>query len=192
MKELKVDTVIVSKQGEDSDNYEKFKKIINEKHMKVLVVGQGDRLKIENDLYFDILWPHKLNLVSDNVLNNNSIVCKLNYKSFSALFTGDIEEIAENQLLDEYKSNIKILSSMVLKVAHHGSKTSSTKEFIEAVKPKIALIGVGKNNKFGHPNDDVIERLEDLGIEVFRTDINGEIFIKVNSKGKIKVEKFIE
>ena len=77
------------------------------------------------------------------------------------LFTGDIEEIAEKQILEEYK-NSNILKSEILKVAHHGSKCSSIQSFLEKVKPKIALIGVGKDNTFGHPNDEVIERLNIL------------------------------
>jgi len=130
--------------------------------MKVVVVGKGDRVRIERNLYFDVLWPKKYNLVSENVLNNNSIVCKLKYKEFSMLFTGDIEEKAEKQIIQEYKNGLDKLNSSVLKVGHHGSKTSSTKDFLDAIKPKIALIGVGENNKFGHPNDKVLERLEDL------------------------------
>ena len=78
------------------------------------------------------------------------------------LFTGDIEEIAEKQILSEYKNNMKILKSTILKVGHHGSKTSSNKNFIEAVKPQVALIGVGAQNMFGHPNDGVIERLKKM------------------------------
>ena len=78
------------------------------------------------------------------------------------LFTGDIEEIAEKQILNEYRNDLNILNSTVLKVGHHGSKTSSTQEFINVVKPKIALIGVGENNKFGHPNDEVIKRLYNM------------------------------
>ena len=81
------------------------------------------------------------------------------------IFTGDIEEIAEKQILKEYKNNLQILKSNVLKVAHHGSKTSSSEEFIEAVKPKIALIGVGENNTFGHPNDNVLNRLTKIRCE---------------------------
>ena len=162
MEELRVDTAIISKQAENNENFEKFIKIIKEKHIKVIVVGKGDRLKIEHNLYFDILWPRNDNLVSENVLNNNSIVCKLKYKDFSMLFTGDIEEIAEKQILQEYKNDLDELNSSVLKVGHHGSKTSSTKEFLDGVNPKIALIGVGENNTFGHPNDNVIERLETL------------------------------
>ena len=161
MEELKVGQVIISKQGEDSENFRKFKDIAKEKKIKTIVVKKGDRLNIEKDLYFDILWP-VVNQILENPLNNNSIVCKLKYKSFSMMFTGDIEEIAEKQILKEYKNNLQLLKSTILKVGHHGSKTSSTQEFVEAVKAKIALIGVGKNNAFGHPNDEVIERFENL------------------------------
>lgn len=77
------------------------------------------------------------------------------------LFTGDIEEIAEKQILEEYK-NFDILKATILKVGHHGSKTSSSQEFLQRVKPQIALIGVGKNNTFGHPNNSVLKRLENL------------------------------
>lgn len=77
------------------------------------------------------------------------------------LFTGDIEKIAERQIVEEYRETI-ILNSTILKVAHHGSKTSSIQSFLDAVKPKIALIGVGKNNLFGHPNGEVINRIENL------------------------------
>ena len=162
MQELEVENVVISKQAEISENYKKFIKIANEKHIKVLVVEQQDRLFIEKNLYFDILWPISSKLLQENGLNNNSIVCKLHYKNFSMLFTGDIEEIAEKQILQEYRENLQILSSTILKVAHHGSKSSSSQDFINAVKPNVALIGVGENNAFGHPNDGVIERLENL------------------------------
>ena len=76
-------------------------------------------------------------------------------------------------------------------MGHHGSKTSSCEEFIKKVKPKIALIGVGKKNTFGHPNLDVLERLEKGGIKVFRTDECGEITIKINRKGGIWINKMI-
>ena len=162
MEELQVKKVIISKQGEDSENFQKFKKIVNEKKIKVIVVGKGKKIKIEKNLYIDILWPDNAKLISENILNNNSIVCKLYYDNFSMLFTGDIEEIAENQILESYKDKVQILNSTILKVGHHGSKTSSTQEFLDVVKPKIALIGVGENNTFGHPNDDVLERLKSL------------------------------
>ena len=165
MEDIRVKAVVISKQGEFTENYKKFMQIVKQKHIKILIVGQGDKLKIENGIYFDILWPDNSKYVSENVLNNNSIVCKLKYKNFSMLFTGDIEEIAEIQLLEKYKNNIEIFNSTILKVAHHGSKTSSTQKFIDAVKPKMALIGVGENNKFGHPNESILQRLKDLRYE---------------------------
>lgn len=160
-------TVIISKQGENSENFQKFEKIVREKKIKIIVVGmksQGTSMKIniENNLYFEIIWPNNSKLILQNTLNNNSIVCKLHYKSFSILFTGDIEEIAEKQILENYKNNLDILNSTILKTAHHGSNTSSTQEFVSKVKPKIALVGVGENNKFGHPNKEVLVRLENL------------------------------
>ena len=155
---MKVKSVIISKQAEDSENYQEFKRIVKEKKLKVLTVKKGDHLLLEKDITLQILWP-KEEQIPENILNNNSIVAKLNYKTFSMLLTGDIEEVAEKQILEEYK-NTNILQATVLKVAHHGSKTSSTQAFIEKVKPKIALIGVGENNTFGHPNNGVIERLD--------------------------------
>ena len=80
MEELKVENAIVSKQAESCENYVKFIQIANEKHIKIVVVGKGDKLNIERNIYLDILWPKNDNLVSENVLNNNSIVCKLKVK----------------------------------------------------------------------------------------------------------------
>lgn len=191
MEELEVKNVIISKQGESSENYRRFKRIAKEKKIKVIVVSKGDKIQIEKDLYFTILWPNNGGLIPENVLNNNSVVCKLSYKRFSMLFTGDIEEIAEGKILQEYKNNLEVLKSNLLKVGHHGSKTSSTQDFLEAVQPKIALIGVGKDNKFGHPNDEVVERFNKLNIKIFRTDQMGEISAKVNKNGKIIIKKHL-
>lgn len=124
------------------------------------MVKLGDKLKIENNINIEILWPGET-LITSNILNNNSLVMKLTYNEFNMLFTGDIEKIAEEEIIKAYTKTNK-LNTNIIKIAHHGSKTSSIQEFLELVKPKIALIGVGKNNKFGHPNDDVIKRLEDL------------------------------
>ena len=99
-------------------------------------------MNIEPNIKLDILWPDTKTKITHNVLNNNSLVFQLTYKNSSILFTGDIEEIAEKAILRKYAKNKRILKSNILKVAHHGSKTSSTKEFLQAVNPQIALIGV--------------------------------------------------
>lgn len=163
MSELEVKKVFIASQGEDSLNYRKFVEIVNKRNIKVQKIKIGERIKLENDLYINVLWPADDKLITQNTLNNNSIVMKLEYKDFSCLFTGDIEKIAEQELLKTLDKNE--LKSTILKVAHHGSKTSTTQQFLEAVKPQIVLIGVGENNKFGHPNKEVLERLELLRFE---------------------------
>ena len=162
IKKIKVKKIVISKQIEHSKNFEEIIKFAQIKKVKIVVVQAEDVINIDKYTNIQILSPIDNSMITENGMNNNSIVCKLNYKQFSMLFTGDIEEITEKQILEKYKNNLKIFNSDILKVAHHGSKTSSTIEFIKRVKPQIAVIGVGKNNKFGHPNDEVIKRLENI------------------------------
>lgn len=183
MEEIKVKNVIIGKQYQACDNYKKFIQIINNKNINVKVVEAGDRIEIEKEVYFDIIWPCSDIVISENAINNNSLVCKIVFKKFSMLYTGDIEEIAEKAIISKYKkTGNNMLKSNILKVAHHGSKTSSTQEFLKLVKPQYALIGVGKDNKFGHPSDITIENLKLNSIKIFRTDEMGEISIKSNGK----------
>ena len=160
-KNLKIKNVIISKQVEKSENYQQFLKIANKRKINIIYVNMGDIINIEKNVNINILWPNNNSLIKENALNNNSIVCRIDYKRFSCLFTGDIEKIAEDEMVKKY-GNSNVLKSTVLKVAHHGSKTSSTEEFIKKVNPKIALIGVGENNKFGHPNDETIKKLNSI------------------------------
>lgn len=191
MQEIKVNNIIIGKQYKSSENYEKFIKIVKEKKINVKIVEGGEKVSIEDNLYFDIIWPFSDNMISDNSINNNSLVCKLNYKNYSMLFTGDIEAIAEKTILKKYSKNLNILKSDILKVAHHGSKTSSITEFIEKIKPKYAIIGVGEDNKFGHPSDSTIQNLEKANIRIYRTDKMGEIEMKTNGK-EIKINEFLK
>lgn len=191
MQEIKVNNIIIGKQYKSSENYEKFIKIVKEKKINVKIVEGGEKVSIEDNLYFDIIWPFSENMISDNSINNNSLVCKLNYKNYSMLFTGDIEAIAEKAILKKYSKNLNILKSDILKVAHHGSKTSSITEFIEKIKPKYAIIGVGEDNKFGHPSDSTIQNLEKANIRIYRTDKMGEIEMKTNGK-EIKINEFLK
>lgn len=161
---------------------------MNKKDINFILVKQGNKINIEKDVYFDILFPEE-ELLQENVLNNNSIVVKFYYKKFSALFTGDIEEIAEKKLIEKYEKTEELRSTL-LKIAHHGSKSSSTKEILDKIRPKILLIGVGKNNKFGHPNEEVLNRYKTYGTKIFRTDEDGEIRICIDITGKIRIKKF--
>ena len=159
LQKIKIKNIIIGKQFEISENYKEFMKIVKEKNIKVYIVNEGQKINIEKNLYFYVLWPSSEEAINENSINNNSLVCKMQYLNFSILFTGDIEELAERIILEKY-SNTNILKSTVLKVAHHGSKSSSIGDFLNKVEPKIALIGVGENNNFGHPNEGVLYRLK--------------------------------
>lgn len=191
LENMKIKNVIISKQFESSNNYIQFLKATEEKKIRVYEVEAGQRINIDKYTYFDILWPSTQDCIQENKLNNNSLVCKLISIGTSVLFTGDIEESAEKQILKKYENNLELLKTDILKVAHHGSKTSTTLEFLNTTKPKYAIIGVGNENKFGHPSNITIQNLKKINTKIYRTDKMGEIMIKVNNKRKILIEKMI-
>ena len=156
IEKMRVENIVMSKQSKESEEYKKILEIIKQKNIKVSSVKAEDKIIIEKNLYTKILNPAEKFEFQD--LNNNAIVAKLVYKNFSMLFTGDIEKAEEN-LAKKYKNELK---STILKVAHHGSKTSTSEKFLKYVEPQIALIGVGENNKFGHPNQITIEKLKNI------------------------------
>lgn len=132
---------------------------------------RGQRVRI-GDVYLDVLGPPATRLEgtgSDD--NNNAVVLWLRYGDFCALLTGDIEAPAEQELV----TSGEIPRCSVLKVAHHGSDTSTTPAFLDAAQPRVALISVGVDNRFGHPSPEVVTRLQDAGVRIFRTDQRGSI-----------------
>lgn len=147
------------------------------------VLKSGDVVQIDKGYYFEVLSPGEF-LQADkrikNDQNNNSVVLKLHYGDFSMLLTGDIEAPTEALLYKKYGSSLK---SDVLKVGHHGSKTSSYYKFIEHVKPQYALISCGDFAKYHHPNKNVVGSLEHLGAKVYTTEKNGDLTIVTDGKG---------
>lgn len=139
VEKLNVKKIIISKQVEKTEECSQMLEIAKLRKTKIIFVEEGQVLKIEKNIKFKIFWPETRNLIMENPLNNNSIVAKLIYGNVQMLFTGDIEQIAEEKIVEKYGENLK---STILKVAHHGSNTSSIQSFIDAVQPKIALIGV--------------------------------------------------
>lgn len=180
MKNMKVKSAIISSLGQESNEYDTFINLAQKQETNLIFVKKGDIIKI-GDCTIKILYPDN-EPITDNEKNNNALVFKFMWKNISILFTGDIEEKAENKILNLYEENLEELQSTILKVAHHGSKTSTTKSFLEAVKPQIALVGVGEDNNFGHPNSGVIERLESIGCKIYRTDECGEISFKFKNQ----------
>lgn len=159
LENLKVKYVCVSEKGQQCENYNTFLQIVKSKNLKVIYLKPGDVITIDKYTRLEILWTGE-DEISDNIINNFSITCSLIYHNTKILFTGDIEEIAEKKIVNIYKNNK--LKSDILKVAHHGSKTSSTQEIINKINPKIVLIGVGENNNFGHPNETVLNSFKEL------------------------------
>ncbi|MFZ2202017.1 MAG: MBL fold metallo-hydrolase [Microgenomates group bacterium] len=138
----------------------------------------GDRIRY-GSLSFDVLWPTAGGRVlgASTDLNQLSVVVEINYGKFRALFTGDLGE--EEELALEETGVLKRLD--VLKVAHHGSKYSSAAEFLSAVRPKLAVISVGRNN-YGHPTSEALERLKAVGSRIWRTDKQGELEIVTDGR----------
>ena len=182
LKNMKVKTAIICNIGQESEEYNHFVRLAKENKTKIRYVQKGSIIKLGKNKIIEILYPDKNEKINDNAKNNNAIVFKLTWNKFSMLFTGDIEEKAERKILEMYKNKEEKLKSDILKVAHHGSKSSTMQEFLEIVKPSLALIGVGENNNFGHPNDMVLNRLEQSGCKTYRTDMLGEITITSNGK----------
>lgn len=110
--------------------------------------------------------------------NNGSLVLRVDYGGTSFLFTGDMEQKAEGDLLESGAD----VHADVLKAGHHGSPTSSSEAFLTAVQPSVAVISVGADNDYGHPGADVLARLEALNAEIYRTDTQGEIIIVSDGK----------
>lgn len=186
---IKIKNLIISKQSENNHLFNKIIEQSQKYKINLLIVKKGDIIQIDKDVKIRILYPEKELKFED--INDNSIVAKLEYKNTSILFTGDIEKEAEQEILKIYINDLQKLDSNILKIAHHGSKTSSTSEFLNAVSPQITLIGVGKNNKFGHPNNEIIERLKKLNCKIYRTDESGEIQITINKNNEIKINTLI-
>lgn len=181
LKHLKIKNAILPVQAINSNLYQNFISICQAKKINVIYLRRGDLFNI-GYLKFETLHPSN-KFISENAMNNNSLVLRLDFFNTSILFTGDIEAIAEQELVHKCKSKLDV---DILKVGHHGSNTSTSESFLEAVSPKIALIGVGLDNKFGHPGEEVIKRLEERKVSIFRTDKESEITMEIYRSGNLK------
>ena len=183
----KVNKIIWTGMSADSLTHYQFQEKLNiaeQRGTEIIIAQFGQRFHLGQEIYFKVLNPLvKLQGADPISHNNNSIVIRLTFNEISFLFTSDIEQEREILLVQkqEYLEQDFLLAD-ILKVSHHGSETSSTIEFLRAVNPEIAVIQVGKNNKFGHPHQKIIDRLNKQEINVFRTDLDGTI--KIISDGE--------
>ena len=171
--DFKVDNVIFNC-GEYNDLENELINVLDKKHIEYY--------SCIKELNIDEYKLQFLNTVEYDNENDNSSVIYLNYNNYKFLFMGDASTTREKDILEKYNLN----NIDVLKIGHHGSKTSSSKTFIDKISPKYSIISVGKNNRYGHPNDSVLNNLEDS--KIFRTDQDGSVMFKIkNNKLQIAI-----
>ncbi|HEU0020947.1 MAG TPA: DNA internalization-related competence protein ComEC/Rec2 [Dehalococcoidia bacterium] len=174
---FRVGPALVGIEDSSSPLYVQWRAVIDQNQVSVINLTAGQQLALDDGVVLETLHPSLSPLVGSasdrNNRNNNALVFRLVYREVSFLLTADIEAAAERQLV----SNPANLDADVLKVAHHGSNTSTTPEFLKAASPTVAVISAGADNRFGHPHADVLARLEQaLGAErVYQTARQGSI-----------------
>jgi competence protein ComEC len=162
-----IGTVYMSSASADTKAYEELIDAIDYRNYSITTPSVGSSFEL-GQAAVTFLGP---STTYDDNENNNSIVCMIQFGNNKFLFTGDAEEEAENELVRANND----LSADVYKVGHHGSRTASSKTFLNVVNPTYAVISCGENNTYGHPHSEVLNNLRDMGVKVFRTDEQGSI-----------------
>ena len=178
LKVYEVDRIFEPGTYNDSKTYQNLEteidnKIKNKKIQKILV-KKGMRLDIGGGAVIDILFPDRDVSFWDS--NDGSVIAKLAYGETSVMLMGDATAETEKIILNEFSKTT--LESTILKVGHHGSRTSTSALFVEAVAPNYALISNGRDNNYGHPHRDTLDILASFGTKIFRTDLLGNIVVK--------------
>jgi len=159
--------ILTSGFEKNTATYRKWRQLIEEKNIPLTLAQAGQKISLEENIVLEILWPDQSLIKTISSANNASIVGRLVYSQSEILLTGDIEKKIEGQLIG-YE-----IESDVLKIPHHGSKTSTSYNFLQAVSPEIVVISVGEDNRYKHPSQEVLDRLENTTI--YRTDEKGDV-----------------
>lgn len=181
---FEVEKVVLPRVSIKSDTYLEMETLAKNAGAKVVTVKQGDMIK-HGDLSIEVMSPSEKTIKSNADENEGCMVLSVSCGNFVGLFTGDIEGEGEAELTGLLEKKLNENSGKeydFLKVAHHGSKGSTSKEFLEAVKPKFAVISAGKNNIYGHPHKELISRLNDANVTYINTAEAGAVSIFVNKK----------
>ncbi|MCQ2535485.1 MAG: DNA internalization-related competence protein ComEC/Rec2 [Lachnospiraceae bacterium] len=166
-----VDKILVSKYIDRNGLFDEVVNLSKERGVQIIYLSANDELIVGNS-HFKCISPYKKEMTT----NDSSLVVLYQSENLEALFTGDVGKNAEKEIVNRicFENGEKL---RLLKVAHHGSKSSSDEKFIEIFHPDIALISAGKNNSYGHPHKETLEILKDNKVEIHRTDLEGEIII---------------
>jgi competence protein ComEC len=185
-----IGAAVESGQPINTGTYQTYLKDIQREGCTRILVQEGDRIDCTHNARVYVLSPEPSFLDTDLThrslnFNNTSVVLKVVYGNISFLFSGDAEAEAEDEMTKVYGD---FLHSTVLKTGHHGSSTSSTPEYLNAVNPEDAVISVGRFNKFHHPSPAVLERFDQLHVNVFRTDEDGAVIFETDGSVLNRVE----
>lgn len=179
IKNFDIGVFYAPKKTANTNVFENMVKALQDKNLKINVAKAGIKIDFDKDIPCEMLAP---NSDSYEDINNYSAVLKVNYKDTSFLFTGDAEKLSEREIIQKGSD----LKADVLKLGHHGSSSSSSKEFLDKVSPKYAIISCAKNNDYGHPHKETITEMNKRNIKVFRTDMDGDIILKSDGKNIYK------
>jgi competence protein ComEC len=175
-----VKQVYDSGQKTTSNVYRQYLTQIQKKKIPFTVVSAGEKIDLGSNVVLNVLAPEQPFISgSEPDLNNNSIVAKLIYGNFSMMLTGDAERESEDRML---KKGAAALKSTLLKSGHHGSRTSSSMPFLQAVSPEAALISLGANNEYHHPHPSTLKKYDERKIKVYRTDTAGTLTVTTDGK----------
>lgn len=183
LKNYKVGAVFEPGTSNDSKTFQNLKTEIKRQNIPDILVKRGMKLDLGGGTIIDILFPDQD--VSDWARNDGSIVARLTYRDMTIMLTGDATMKTEKIILEE--NTPAQLASTILKVGHHGSRTSTSSEFVKAVSPMYALISDGKDNKYGHPHSETLDILSRFGVKIFRTDLLGTIVVKCAKMGECEI-----
>jgi competence protein ComEC len=178
LKNYEVGVVLEPGTFNSSKTYENLKNEIGKQNIKNILAQKGTRLDLGGGAVIDILFPNQDVSLWDP--NDGSVVAKLTYGETSVMLTGDSTTKTEKIILGEH--SLAALDSTMLKVGHHGSRTSTSSEFIKAISPTYAIISLGEDNKYGHPHKETLDTLASMGVQILRTDLLGTIIMQSNGK----------
>jgi beta-lactamase superfamily II metal-dependent hydrolase len=171
-----VETVALTGQVHSTQIYERLLTDIRDLNVNAIQTRTGTTIPFDPSVRVEVLGPDDEFVQDDNDTNNASIVIRLTYGSVSFMLTGDAEDAEEGDILASGAD----LRSAILKVGHHGSRSSTSELFLAAVDPQIGVISAGAGNQYGHPHQEVLDRLEQAGVQIYRTDQSGTITITTN------------
>lgn len=183
---FKVRAALIARAPETDDEYIRFTRTLADRSVPSRLIAAGDVLEF-GKVKVEVLWPSPLANPNANSRNNDSLVLRLRFGEQAILLTGDIEREGEQGMLDAGAD----LRADVIKIAHHGSKTSSSQPLVESVRPRYAIISVGQTSIFGHPDPEVVERWKNSGAQVLTTGKCGTITV-VTDGHELSVETFVK